>query len=594
MDSPIPGNPLDAGAAMEEHAMSKGSLQWVPIGDVVLTKDNQRKIDPKEPALLEMAATMRAHGIIQPMVGRAHPKKKGKIELRAGERRFHAAKIADLKEVPVFVLEIADQAAQEITAIENLHRADLTILEQSAEVALLLERKWPTAEVAAHLGKTEGWVTRRAQISKLDTVWKKEMAKPDSWLALWSAAHYELIARLPAPTQQIAFKDLEDRYGHRGGAESIGIVELDQNLAELTRSLDKAPWDLTDASLVPKAGACSACPKRSSCCPLLFEEMEEEKTAKGDRCLDDGCWGAKQIAILQKTIADAKATHGSKLSISGDIHRRNLGKAVSEWLNKEGWQANHLFESAKKSDRDSFPVLDATTGKVSWKKKWSSGAGASAKKDRPVDPDTGKPKPKPLAERRKELLQRRQALIISGYLLKQLHKQTFAALPEERQPLTFMAALVSVFGTSGREDYSSRASAAQWERVEGRLRAAKSARSETAEAIWKEVRPVLELRLRFSSLMHLPIRDAQEIAKLIGADWNEWMKQAEAEIPEPKSWAKLGADGYPKGQAKKKAGKKKATKKAPAKKKAPKKKAAKKKVAKKVRAKKAKDDPVPI
>jgi ParB/RepB/Spo0J family partition protein len=562
MDIAILGNAIERGEAMEERRMSKGSLKFVAIGDVVLTKDNQRTIDPKDPDLLEMSATMKQHGVIQPMAGRPHPNKKGKIELRAGERRFHAAKIAGLKEVPIFVRELDDQAAQEITAIENLHRKDLTILEQAAEVALLLKKKWPTAEVAAHLGKTEGWVMRRAQISKLDAIWKKEMAKPDSWTALWSAAHYELIARLPAPTQQIAFKDLTDRYGYRGGAETIAIADLEKDLAELTRSLDKAPWDLTDAGLVPKAGACSACLKRSSCCPLLFEEMEQEKTAKGDRCLDDGCWSAKQIAVLKKTIADAKSTHGAKLVISGEIHRRNTGKSVVEWLNENGWQANHHFDSAKKSDRDSFPVLDATTGKVSWKKKFSSGSSSSPKTARPVDPDPGKPKLKTLAQRRKELQDRRDAFVIKHLQEKVLAKQTFAALPVESKSLHIMAALVSVFGTDGREDYGGgRAAVAQWERVEGRSKPSKTAQAETAETLWGKVRPVLELRLRFSSLVHLPACDAEKIAKLIGIDYKMLQAKAADEIPEPKSWAKLGTDGYPKGQAKKKAGKKKAAKK---------------------------------
>ncbi len=553
--------------------MSKGSLKWVPIMDVVLTKDNQRTINPKDPDLLEMSATMKQHGVIQPMAGRPHPKKKGKIELRAGARRFHAAQLAGLTEVPIFVRDLDDQAAQEVTAIENLHRQDLTILEQAAEVALLLKRKWPANEVAAHLGKTEGWVTRRAQISNLDTVWKKEMVKPDSWLALWSAVHFELIARLPAPTQQTAYKDLEDRYGFRGGDEGIGIVELKNELAQLTRSLENAPWDVKDAGLVPKAGACSACPKRSSCCPFLFEEMEQEKTAKGDRCLDDGCWNTKQIAVLKKTIQDAKTKHGSKLVISGDIYRVNMGTAVAEWLNASGWQANHLFDSAKKSERSSFPVLDAATGKVGWKKKWSAGSSSSPASSRPIDPATGEAKPKTLQQRRKELMDRRHAFVIEHLQEKVLSKQTFVALPKESQSLHVMAGLVSVFGTESNAHFGGgRGAVTEWEKAEARSKPGKKAQAETAEILWGKVRPVLMSRLGFSSLAHLPAHDAEQVAKLIGLDWNILLNKAEAEIPEPKSWARLGADGYPKGHA---------AKKKTAKKKAPAKKAAKKKASKK-------------
>lgn len=247
-----------------------------------------------------------------------------------------------------------------------------------------------------------------------------------------------------------------------------------------------------------------------------------------------------------------------------------------EWLNKAGWQANHLFDSAKKSDRDSFPVFNATNGKITWKKKYGVGSSSSPKSSRPIDPDTNKPKPKTLQQRRKELMDRRHALVIKHLQEKVLPKQTFPALPPESQSLHVMAALVSVFGTESREDYGGGSKAVgHWDRVETRSKPGKKAQGETAETLWGKVQPVLVSRLRFSSLAHLPYHDAEMIAKLIGADWNAFLDKAEADIPEPKSWAKLGADGYPKGHA---------AKKKAAKKNAPKKKASKKKAAKKKKA----------
>lgn len=522
--------------------LEEGVLHYMPISDVIPTKDNQRKIDPKDPALREMAETMKVHGVIQPVAGRPHPTKTGKVELRAGERRYLAAKIAGLKVIPVFVRRLDEQQAQEVTAIENLHRKDLTILEQAAVVQLLLKRKWPIEEIAAHLGKIESWVARRAQIAKLDKVWLTEMAKANSFTVLWSASHFELIARLPTATQKVAHEELTHELRFNDDVV-VSVPELQRTLSRMTRALDLAPWDVDDAGLVPKAGACLACPKRSSCDPLLFEDMVEDQKTKGDRCLDDVCWNTKTLAMLKTKIAEAKTKHGGSLVISGDIHNSEMGKMVREWLGEQGWKPNHAFQSAKKSERGAAPVFDAVTGKVSYKKAWDHAGSGRKKKDRPVDPKTGKPKPKPVAERRKDLERRRQAWIVEQLRTEILPKTSWDKLPARSQTLSVMAALVSEFGTDSREEYGGSNGAADWKRVEARFKSSKKSDLHSATLLWKKVRPVLERRLRYNTLDTLPVGDAQALARLIDWDWEDLMKQAADEIPEPKSWAKLKPDG---------------------------------------------------
>lgn len=107
-------------------------LRMVPVEDVVPTPDNPRKrIDTKAPDFLELVESVKALGILQPLVARPHPTQAGKLDLRAGHRRHEAARAAGLAEVPVMVREMSDRVAMEVTVLENLQRVDLTPMEEA-------------------------------------------------------------------------------------------------------------------------------------------------------------------------------------------------------------------------------------------------------------------------------------------------------------------------------------------------------------------------------------------------------------------------------------------------------------------------------
>ena len=130
----------------ETVSKTPGSL---PVNKLVAGKYQPRtRMD--EGALNELADSIRGQGIMQPILVRALAgDQKGKYEIIAGERRFRAAKIAGLKEVPVLVRDVADENAAVMALIENIQREDLNPLEEAQGVRRLLDEFGLTHEQAA-------------------------------------------------------------------------------------------------------------------------------------------------------------------------------------------------------------------------------------------------------------------------------------------------------------------------------------------------------------------------------------------------------------------------------------------------------------
>ena len=102
-----------------------------------------------EGALAELADSIRAQGIMQPILVRPLDALKGQYEIIAGERRFRAAQLAGLTEVPVLVKDVADEHAAAMALIENIQREDLNPLEEAQGVKRLIEEFGLTHELAA-------------------------------------------------------------------------------------------------------------------------------------------------------------------------------------------------------------------------------------------------------------------------------------------------------------------------------------------------------------------------------------------------------------------------------------------------------------
>ena len=134
-----------------------------PIG-AIRVAGNVRHVFAEEP-LAELAESVRQHGIIQPLVVRAA--EDGGYELIAGERRLRAAQRADLTDVPVRVLHITAQEAATLQLIENLHRQDLTAIEEAEGYQALLANGLTQKQLAAQIGKSQPYIANRLRLLKL-------------------------------------------------------------------------------------------------------------------------------------------------------------------------------------------------------------------------------------------------------------------------------------------------------------------------------------------------------------------------------------------------------------------------------------------
>ncbi len=137
----------------------------VKISKVGPNKDQPRK-QFEEDALMELADSIRQFGIIQPLIVQ---EKNGFYEIIAGERRWRAAKIAGLKEVPVVVKDYTDLEVVEISLIENIQRESLNPIEEAiAYKRLLDEFHLKQDEVAERVSKSRTTVTNSMRLLKLD------------------------------------------------------------------------------------------------------------------------------------------------------------------------------------------------------------------------------------------------------------------------------------------------------------------------------------------------------------------------------------------------------------------------------------------
>ena len=141
------------------------SVNKLRIMEIEPNHDQPRK-DFDEKALSELAESIEQHGVLQPLVVR--PLANGAYQLVAGERRWRAARIAGLTEVPVVIKELSDEEVIEIAMIENLQREDLNPLEEALGYRYMMDELGITQEQAAEkVGKSRPAVANALRLLKL-------------------------------------------------------------------------------------------------------------------------------------------------------------------------------------------------------------------------------------------------------------------------------------------------------------------------------------------------------------------------------------------------------------------------------------------
>lgn len=150
---------------LENNTDSMVSTSTLSINEIVPNKEQPRKTFD-ETALAELADSIRQHGVLQPLLVR--PLANGGYQLVAGERRWRASRMAELKEVPVIIKELSDTEAMEIAIIENLQREDLNPIEEAEGLQALIDKcGYTQEEVAVSVGKSRPAITNSLRLLKL-------------------------------------------------------------------------------------------------------------------------------------------------------------------------------------------------------------------------------------------------------------------------------------------------------------------------------------------------------------------------------------------------------------------------------------------
>jgi ParB/RepB/Spo0J family partition protein len=313
----------------------------------------------KDAEIDSLAENIKAVGLLQPPTVRPMAKK-GQYELVCGERRWRAC-CTLYNEIPVIIRELSDAEAHEITVSENMQRKDLSPLEEAAGIQTLKDLGMDNRAIADKLGKPVYWVARRSNLLNLSDAWKSKVASNDGKVSIWSAAHLEIIARLPIEKQDELAEELEYNFGN------MTVKELERCLDDEKTKLSSAPWRQDDETLLPEAGSCFMCQKRSSTQPELFAETDEQidelSIPKNDKCLDKACWTRKLEAHHRVGLEKAKEKHGSVVVIS----KGNDLPYDSEF--KKSAVHSYAYEKAKKSDSGAVPayVVDGPgAGKIEY------------------------------------------------------------------------------------------------------------------------------------------------------------------------------------------------------------------------------------
>ena len=148
-----------------ESSNQKKTAMMVKISNVEPNRDQPRK-QFDEDALLELSESIKQYGILQPLLV---SNKKDYYEIIAGERRWRAAKLAGLKEVPVIVKEFSAQELVEISLIENIQREDLNPVEEAMAYRRLIDEfKLKQDEIAERVSRSRTAVTNSLRLLKLD------------------------------------------------------------------------------------------------------------------------------------------------------------------------------------------------------------------------------------------------------------------------------------------------------------------------------------------------------------------------------------------------------------------------------------------
>jgi len=256
---------------LPERTADGGDIQQLPV-DAIVAGRHQPRDEFDQEKLEELAASIRQHGVIQPVVVR--PRADGLYELVAGERRWRACRLAGIKEIPAVVRDLNEREMAEVALIENLQREDLNPLEEARAYRALIEEHGLTQEeVAARVGKSRPVIANALRLLQLPSAVQEMLRRGEitagharGLLTLEDeGSQVELAARIAR--DNLSVRQVEElvrklqgkgakerRSPGRLGRSSTGGREEDWSLAEIEEALEERLGTVVKVRRLPQGG----------------------------------------------------------------------------------------------------------------------------------------------------------------------------------------------------------------------------------------------------------------------------------------------------------------------------------------------------
>ena len=202
-----------------EKIVEKKGVETLKITEVEPNREQPRK-NFNEDALLELSDSIKQYGVIQPLIVQ---KKGDHYEIIAGERRWRAAKMAGIKEIPVIIKDYSDQQVMEISLIENIQREDLNPIEEAMAYKNLMEEfHLKQDEIAEKVSKSRTAVTNSMRLLKLDKRVQQMMIDD-----MISAGHARTLITIEDPDVQynIATKIFDEKLSVRETEKMVKLIQ---------------------------------------------------------------------------------------------------------------------------------------------------------------------------------------------------------------------------------------------------------------------------------------------------------------------------------------------------------------------------------
>lgn len=213
-------------------------IMQIPIEDIIPNRF-QPRIAFDEKALNELAASIKQHGIIQPLVVRRLGEK---YEIIAGERRYKAATIAGLTSVPAVITVIDDQTSAEVALVENVQRKDLTAIEEAKSYKNLLDKGGLTQEeLAQKMGLSQSAVANKLRLLNLapevqNALLNEQISERHARALLRLSSNEEQVKWLQRViTERLTVRQLDSMLKNDGNEEEedVPLVDINQNIDDI-------------------------------------------------------------------------------------------------------------------------------------------------------------------------------------------------------------------------------------------------------------------------------------------------------------------------------------------------------------------------